>query len=163
MVFRRHAYLGRDDDRDDPALRTHDPRAGFAPRAGGGLDHDPSFYTRHAAGVTLQEVDDSDALGAGSIQSARHEPDPDRKIGVERARSDVAVYNDVWQALFDDRDLDVASFPRLALSVRDGEVELRGVALDDEQRRRAAEICGEIDGVFDVFNFLRVHRKVTRR
>src|SRR5581483_8230677 len=91
----------------------------------------------------LVRDDDDDALGMSSVQSAqatraRGRDDPDRgrflergtsptsdgRIAPRRRHSDAAIYGEIVALWENDGELDLDEFPRLALYVVDGEVEL---------------------------------------
>jgi hypothetical protein len=105
MPFNRHAYLGRDDDRTNKDLRTHEPRAGFAPTKGG-LNPDPSFYTQRPKGsegyfptgladegaIHSSQLEDNtahssyDAVSQGAVMPAPRNVGPRREYTSKEAR-----------------------------------------------------------------------------
>jgi hypothetical protein len=156
MRFDRHAYMGRDDDREHQDLhaRTKDPRAGYAPENGGGLDHDPTFYKVAPAstGGDGSSRDDYDVEDAGSVMRApRHDPDAIATPG-EKPK-DARIYEAVKNAIEADDDVDVS---QVFVAVKDGGVELRGLVEDREARRRVEELAWGVGGVVDVVNKLRL-------
>ena len=68
-------------------------------------------------------------------------------------RSDAHIHEDVGQALADDGDLDAS---RIELSVHDAEVTLAGQVERRADKRRAEDLAGDVRGVHDVHNRLRV-------
>lgn len=77
-------------------------------------------------------------------RSARGGYDPDERI-----------WRDVMDRLQDDRRLDARD---LEVDVRDGEVTLRGVVEDRDQKRRAEDLA-EVSGVVDVHNHLTIRNR----
>jgi hypothetical protein len=172
MPFNRHAYLGRDDDRTNKDLRTHEPRAGFAPTKGG-LNTDPSFYTQRPKGSEgyFPTGLADEAVSQGAVEPAPRNVAPRREYTskearktsyVDRYRSPPArrrnaqIADDI-DAILGGNDLDV-DVSRVHGWVEDGEVTLEGFVEEPEQKWRIEELCYAIDGVHDVVNNIRIAR-----
>lgn len=187
--FNRHAYLGMDDDRDDPRrFREHDPRAGFAPPDGGGLNHDPSFYKQrdddrsffrpagwdehqhlapsfHEADGTLHDPARAEGGMPPAPRNAYPRPQPQTP---EQARTSYVglgpprVRSD--KRIEEDvcqalEDDEEIDASEIEVSVSSGEVVLKGKMIGDrEDRHRVEDIVYGIPGVTDVINEIRVFR-----
>jgi hypothetical protein len=126
----RRSGPGRDDRREENRgeRRLDDPRTWF----GGGRDHD------------RDGVDDRYARRHDTDRDARGRYDPDEQI-----------WREVCERLADDRRLDARD---IEVDVRGGEVTLRGMVEDRDQKRRAEDLA-EVAGVADVHNHLTIRNR----
>jgi len=91
-------------------------------------------------------------LDDGGVQFGRPGPYAGRgPLGYQR--SDSRIREDVCERLTDAGDVDATS---IAVAVEGGVVTLTGTLRDRATRRRAEDIAGEVAGVIDVLNRLRV-------
>lgn len=93
-------------------------------------------------------------------QWAQHGPQDRRGHTMPRSyrRADLRIYEDVCDRLTDARDVDATE---IEVSVREGEVHLRGAVGDRAMRRRAEDIAQNVGGVQHVQNDIRVRAPVT--
>ena len=68
-------------------------------------------------------------------------------------RSDASISEDINERLTHDHDIDPTG---ITVEVKDGEVMLKGLVTDREQKLRAEEIAEACSGVKDVYNLLRI-------
>ena len=105
---------------------------------------------RVAAGDSANAV--SWELDDGGVQFGRPGPYAGRgPLGYQR--SDSRIREDVCERLTDAGDVDATS---IVVAVEGGVVTLTGAARDRAARRRAEDIAGDVRGVIDVLNRLRV-------
>ena len=158
--FNRHAFLGMDDDREDPRrFREDDPRAGYAP-VNGGLDHDPTFYVQRPEERSVDKRPEKAGATDQSAPANTRRPPGEERTGSRdppSARSDTRVREDVRQALEDDDEIDASG---IEVIVSSGEVRLRGTMVGDrDDSSRVEDIVYEIAGVTDVINEIGVRRE----
>jgi hypothetical protein len=91
-----------------------------------------------------------------NVRDHRHEGHADRdRFARGRYDDDDRIWRDVLDRIQDDRRLD----PReIEVDVRGGEVTLRGVVADREQKRRVEDLA-EVAGVVDVHNHLTIRNR----
>lgn len=127
--------------------RASDDRRGYRPNERA-IDRDRRYDEHHGG----RRLDDPRTWFGGGRDSDDDYPARDRR---GRYDPDHEIWREVCDRLSDDRRLDARD---IEVDVRGGEVTLRGVVDDRDQKRRAEELA-EIAGVVDVHNLLTLRNR----